>query len=435
MYVVRMSYTLSMARTSSNRLLNRTVRARLDIQPKEPHWHQIVEGQHLGYRKTGERRGTWVVRYYTPKHGRRFKALGMADDTAPANGTHILGYEQAVEALQKWVAEVAYADNAGIHYGPYRVKDAAAAWIDGWSGSEAGKSNAESNLKYHILPTLGDIEVAKLTRHQIQDWLIQLAKKPPVKVQQRQASQKKLPPSRQSKIVYNPNDPETIRKRQDTANRIFNDLSALLTLAYDNQRVASKAAWETVEKFEGVGTAKNQYLTLEEAKKFLEVCPQDFRDLVQAALITGCRYGELAGLKVSAYDVQIRAISLIQGKTRKRKTVYLTEHEAAFFNRHIEGKQHDELLFRRDDGERWAKSNQQPRMKAVLKAAGVSRHVRFHDLRHTFATLLVMNGTSIQVIANQLGHSGTRVAEEHYAHFSPAYVANTVRANKPNFAA
>jgi hypothetical protein len=38
----------------------------------------------------------------------------------------------------------------------------------------------------------------------------------------------------------------------------------------------------------------------------------------------------------------------------------------------------------------------------------------------------------IQLIANQLGHSTTRIAEEHYAHFSPSYVAATIRENKPN---
>ena len=126
-----MSYTLSMARTSSNRLLNRTVRARLPIQ-REPHWHLIAEGQHLGYRKTGDRQGKWIVRYYIRNQGRRFNALGMADDTASANGTHILSYEQALEGAQKWIAEVAHADDAGIHFGPYRVKDAATAYSATW---------------------------------------------------------------------------------------------------------------------------------------------------------------------------------------------------------------------------------------------------------------------------------------------------------------
>ncbi|MBB5327999.1 hypothetical protein [Tunturiibacter gelidoferens] len=76
-------------------------------------------------------------------------------------------------------------------------------------------------------------------------------------------------------------------------------------------------------------------------------------------------------LKVSAYDPQLHAISLVQDKTGKVKHVFLTDQEAALF------------------GEQWAKSNQQPRMKAVLKAAGIKRHVRFHELRHTFVRLAV----------------------------------------------
>jgi hypothetical protein len=93
------------------------------------------------------------------------------------------------------------------------------------------------------------------------------------------------------------------------------------------------------------------------------------------------------------------------------KHVFLTDQEATFFDERTEEKPSEDLIFKRDDGEPWAKSNQQPRMKAVLKAAGIRRHVRFHDLRHTFATLLALNGTSIQLIANQLGHSGTRIAK------------------------
>ena len=185
--------------------------------------------------------------------------------------------------------------------------------------------------------------------------------------------------------------------------------------------------------YENVGLAKNEYLTLPEAQSFLQACPADFRELVQAALITGSRYGELCALKASAYDAHAGALTIVQGKTGKRKVIFLTAAEAAFFGEHTHGKQPGDLIFRREDGEPWGKSNQQPRMRSVLKAAGIKRHIRFHDLRHTFATLLAMNGTSLQLIANQLGHSGTRMAEKHYAHFSPGYVASTIRANKPAF--
>ncbi|MBB5327998.1 hypothetical protein [Tunturiibacter gelidoferens] len=102
--------------------------------------------------------------------------------------------------------------------------------------------------------------MTKLTRHEVQKWLGNLAEKKPVRTLQHEAASSKLSPSRRSKITYASDDPETQRKRRDTANRIFKDLSALLTFAYRNQRVGSKAAWETVEKFENVNVAKNEYI-------------------------------------------------------------------------------------------------------------------------------------------------------------------------------
>lgn len=127
---------------------------------------------------------------------------------------------------------------------------------------------------------------------------------------------------------------------------------------------------------------------------------------------------------------------------RTGKHVFLTDDEAAFFDAHTKGKAEDDLIFtqlKTDEktgevtAEPWKKSNQQPRMKAALKAANIKRQIRFHDLRHTFATLLVKSGTSIQLAANQLGHSTTRIAEAHYAHFSPSYVAATIREYKQNY--
>lgn len=425
-----------MPRTAKNpNITNRTQRAKLaPLKNSAAYWHLIAEGQHLGYCKTGESQGTWRARYYTKEHGRRYQALGNADDTVNSNGTHVLSFQQALDAAQAWIASVARADGAGVHIGRYTVADAAHDWLGKWRGSERSKATSTANVEKHILPTLGTIEVAKLTRTQVDQWLHDQAKKLPLKLLQRQQSTKKLPPSRQSKLVYNPNDPETQRKRKDSANRVFRDLRALLNRAYDNQHVASKAPWETVKEFESVDVAKNEYLTLDEANKFMQACPQDFHDLVRAALITGCRYGELCSMKVGAYDTQVGAIAVIQSKTGKMKRIFLTPDEAAFFDKHIHGKDAGELMFRRSDGEAWGKSHQQPRMESVLKAAGINRHIRFHDLRHTFATLLVLNGTSMELVANQLGHSGTRIAAKHYAHFSPSFVASTVRGNKPSFA-
>src|ERR1700679_943670 len=88
----------------------RSNRVKLAIEP-EPHWHRIAEGQHLGYSKIGPDRGTWVARYRVAgQKARRYKALAAADDTRPANCTHVLNFQQAQREAQKWFAELAKAD-------------------------------------------------------------------------------------------------------------------------------------------------------------------------------------------------------------------------------------------------------------------------------------------------------------------------------------
>jgi len=65
-------------------------------------------------------------------------------------------------------------------------------------------------------------------------------------------------------------------------------------------------------------------------------------------------------------------------------------------------------------------------------AAQIKPAVRFHDLRHTHGSALAMKGVPLGVIAAQLGHGDTRMTEKHYAHLSPSYVAETIRANFPD---
>ncbi len=56
--------------------------------------------------------------------------------------------------------------------------------------------------------------------------------------------------------------------------------------------------------------------------------------------------------------------------------------------------------------------------KRVLRKAGL-RDIRFHDLRHTYASLLLAQGEPISYIASQLGHSNPRTTLEIYSHWIP----------------
>ena len=82
-------------------------------------------------------------------------------------------------------------------------------------------------------------------------------------------------------------------------------------------------------------------------------------------------------------------------------------------------------------GRLWGPSHQQRPLEQASKVAKLDPPATFHILRHTYASSLAMRGVPMGVIAAQLGHSDTRMTEKHYAHLSPSYVADTVRAALP----
>ena len=82
-----------------------------------------------------------------------------------------------------------------------------------------------------------------------------------------------------------------------------------LNQAFHNGEVPSDAAWRRVKLFRGVDTARLRYLTVPECQRLINVCDPGLRRLVQAALQTGCRYGELARLRVHDFTPDSRTLT------------------------------------------------------------------------------------------------------------------------------
>jgi integrase len=72
-------------------------------------------------------------------------------------------------------------------------------------------------------------------------------------------------------------------------------------------------------------------------------------------------------------------------------------------------------------------------MRAACERAGIIPPVNFHALRHTWASLAVMAGMPLLIVAKNLGHSSTRMVEQHYGHLAPSYVADEIRRSAPKF--
>ena len=154
---------------------------------------------------------------------------------------------------------------------------------------------------------------------------------------------------------------------------------------------------------------------------------------MRAGLETGCRYGELIRLEVCDFNPDAATLAIRQSKGGKPRHVVLTEEGAVFFCQQTTGRSGHELMFRHGDGGAWKTSEQARPMKEACERAEIKPTISFHILRHTWASLAVMNGTPLLVVAKNLGHADTRMVEKHYGHLAPSYVAEAIRAGAPKF--
>jgi integrase len=72
-------------------------------------------------------------------------------------------------------------------------------------------------------------------------------------------------------------------------------------------------------------------------------------------------------------------------------------------------------------------------MRDACAGAGISPPIGCHQLRHTWASLAVMAGMPLMVVARNLGHASTVMVEKHYGHLSASYIDDAIRAAAPRF--
>lgn len=411
------------------RLGTRSARVALK-QRSEPYWRNVSKGLAVGYFK-GAKGGTWIARHFSVETGRRKAALGVADDFMDADGIRVLSFDQAQAAAQDWHRRLVQEDSGEVIAGAYTVENAMADYLkDRERVRRKELSRTRSVIDSHILPSLGSIELSKLTHGKVKAWRNAVAEAMP-------RVRNKPDAAEQAYRKIDPNDPDAQRKRQATANRILTVLKAALNHAYRENRVASKAAWEKIAPFREVDVPKVRYLTVVECKRLIDACPSDFRALVRGALYTGCRYGELTAMRVDAFNPHANTIHVERSKSGKGRYIPLTKEGTAFFQSIASDRKANDPMFTHADGrkekEEWEHSQQRYWMELACEDAKIAPSIGFHILRHTYASQLAMNGTPMPVIASLLGHADTRMTEKHYGHLSPSYVADTLRANLPSF--
>jgi integrase len=413
-----------MARTVRDTILaTRSARLRLALTGK-PYWRMLEQGLHLGYRRraTG---GSWIARRRDETGIYHEEKLGRADDLQDADDAAILDFSQAQRAARSsWTNQQRLAAALPAGNGPLTVKRAIADYLDDYRRRGArGAEVIESVVGRNVLPALGDVLVHKLTARRLADWHRSIAERP-----RYWRSRAGAPPNT---AAFDRNDPDAVRRRRASANRVLTYLKAALNRAWREGMVPSDDAWRRVKPFRAVDAPVIRYLSQDEITRLLNACQGAFRDLVHAALLTGCRYGEICRLRVADYNGDVGTLTIRESKSGQVRHVTLTGEALELIERLTAGRTPGDVLFKREDGGAWKRAQQLRSMRAACRRAGIEPAVGFHVLRHTHASILAMQAVPMAVIARQLGHSDTRMTERHYAHLAPNYVADTIRASFP----
>lgn len=423
MFAVQLPYGRgreSLARTIRNQKIDsRSARSQLSPR-REPYWTMMGAGCALGYRRitTG---GSWIARFRDETGRRSYEALGSADDARDADGVTVFTYAQAQNKARAYfdrrVREIA--GDVVPSSGPFTVAHAVASYLTTYERRGGKRLDLMAGkAKNYVLPELGAVAVSKLTKGRIERWLYSVAESP-ARVRTRPGT----PQKHRGPLA----GPEDRRRRKATANRVFALLRAALNHAYQEGRVAHDDAWRRVRAFREAESVRICYLSDDDARRLVSACDPDFRQIVVAALLTGCRYSEITNLVAEDFNPDSGTIRIKTSKSGRPRHVALSAEGAKFFERQVAGKRRDEMVFVRSNGRRWKTADQQRPLASACKKIALT-DVTFHGFRHTYASRLAMKGVPFGVIAAQLGHRDTRMVERHYGHLAPNYIAETVRA-------
>ena len=348
--------------------------------------------------------GRWEGRY----------TVGRDPVTGKQIFKNVLGKTQAEvkEKLQKALAQAGKIDFAKT--GKYTVTMWMNEWFENVAKIKVRPSSHQTYRGYidhHIAPNIGNIPLEKLTTMDLQKLYRKLLNKGRVE----RVEAKQQPKGLSAKTVRNIN--QVISSAMDFA-------------------VAQKIIPENPCKAVALPKVEHkemQTIPAEQLQAFLqEAKATGVYEMYYIELATGLRRGELLGLKWTDIDwnngiIKIRRqVARVDGqiveaplKTKNSYRTVTISQQAIEVLKQQEEKTNDEYVFPSPNGGPISPDSVNNMLKRVLARAGIPK-VRFHDLRHTFATIALQNGVDIKTVSGMLGHFSAGFTLDTYAHVTTA---------------
>ena len=238
-----------------------------------------------------------------------------------------------------------------------------------------------------------------------------------------------------------------LRDKLTRKNTIRTDASVNREISCLHHLLSKGAEWELMEsnpfkKGKSLLTKENnkrlRFLTHEEIQKLLAVAPQHLKEVIICAVNTGMRRGELLSLKWE--QVRNGFIYLQNTKTDEPRQIPINDTLGELFKEIKKRNPAGRYVFTYQNGKKSEvkqvgnlkvlKFNDEPMLETkhsfetAVKKAGIE-HCRFHDLRHTFASHLLMNGASLKDVQELLGHKTIEMTLR-YGHLSQPHKMKAV---------
>src|SRR5258706_2810757 len=273
--------------------------------------------------------------------------------------------------------------------------------------------NTRTIIRKHIIPTLGHIQLRQLNEQHIQSLYAQ-----------------KLDEKKSAKTIHH------------IHGVLHKALAQAVTWRVVSRNVCDGVTLPRLSRYE------YQVLTVEQARKLLEgVRGHRFEVLLALALTTGMRLGELSGLHWQDINfeqgtLQVRrSVSRVRGQgykvfepktQRSRRMLTLPSFVLDMLQQHRTSqgevkqkaqeagnhRQDHDLVFCNQYGSFLRPDRVRKQFQKLLAEAGLP-YMRFHDLRHSAATLLLSMGVPVKVVQEILGHSNISTTLNIYAHVLP----------------
>jgi integrase len=212
-------------------------------------------------------------------------------------------------------------------------------------------------------------------------------------------------------------------RKPATTNRMLACLKHMMTKAVD-WNMANEEALKRVRKvkFLKENNIRLRFLNADECKRLIGCCPKHLKPIVTMAVNTGMRRGEILSLKWKQIDLRHGYISLTDTKSGEGREVPINDTLGEM----LEEMPHSIesiYVFTDRDGKPYKEVKRS--FSTALRKAEIY-DFRFHDLRHTFSSQLVMKGVDLTTVKELLGHKSI-IMTMRYAHLAPEHKTKAVK--------